>query len=261
MKPITILYAILAYSPITQAAVTSGLVGEWLFDQNILDSSGNGLHGTKTNTTLTTDRFGESGAALHFDGSGWVEIQDAPVLRPATSWTVSAWVRPETLTSPYNERIIDKGGDDYSGIPGYSLMYTPDRRFLFGNTWGGGDQGNIISLTQVQSSDWYSLVGTYDGLNARLYINGQLEAMSPMTWSIDSTKPVQIGRFEGNINPPHWTSLFNGSIDEIRIYDRAITPIEVTDLYLIPEPTTAILTLFSGLFFIARRKTNDTSHS
>lgn len=236
MRPIIVCFAILAHSPITQAAVTAGLIGEWLFDQSALDSSGNGFHGVATSTTLTTNRFGASGAALYFNGSAWVEIEDDPILRPTTSWTISAWVRPETLTSPYNERIIDKGGDDYSGIAGYSLMYNTERRFLFGNTWGGGGQGGIVSLTQVQSSEWYFLVGTYDGFNARLYVNGQLEASSLMTWSIDSTKPIQIGRFEGSINPPHWTSSFQGAIDEVRVYNRAITDTEVTTLYVIPEP-------------------------
>lgn len=255
MKIKTICLAILTCSPLTHAAVTAGLIGEWLFDQNSLDSSGNNFHGITTNTTLTSNRFGQPDSAYHFNGSAWVEIQDNAILRPSSSWTISAWVRPETLTSPYNERIIDKGGDDFSGIAGYSLMYTTDRRFLFGNTWGGGGQGGITSLTQVQAPDWYFLVGTYDGVNARLYINGQLEASSPMSWFIDSTKPIQIGRFEGNINPPHWTSSFNGSIDDVRIYDRAISDSEVTTLYTIPEPSTALLAFLSSSILLRRRRT------
>jgi len=252
MKPIIVCFAILANSP-TKAAVTAGLIGEWLFDNSPVDTAGNNFDGVAISTTTTTDRFGQSGAAFHFNGSAWVEIQDDPILRPASGWTISAWVQPETLTSPYNERIIDKGGDDYSGIAGYSLMYTTDRRFLFGNTWGGGGQGGTVSLTQVQSSDWYFLVGTYDGENARLYVNGQLEATDPMTWTIDSTKPVQIGRFEGSINPPHWTSSFHGAIDDVRIFDRAITDSEVTSLYLIPEPSSASLTAIFGILCLFRR--------
>jgi hypothetical protein len=223
------------------AAVTAGLVAEWLFDGNGNDSSGNGFHAEVTNATQTADHLGVANSAYRFGGSTWAEVADQTSLRSMSSWTLSAWVKPETLTSPYNERIIDKGGDDYSGIAGYVLLYNQNRRFSFSNSWGGGGQGGIESITQVQASEWFFLVGTYDGTTARLYVNGQLEASASMNWTITSTKPVQIGRFEGNINPPHYTSTFFGGIDDVRIYDRAISPSEVTQLQAIPEPSALIL--------------------
>lgn len=245
---------ILASVVLCHADTTTGLVGEWLFNGNTNDTSGYGSNGVATGASLTLDRFSAANRSYDFNGvDQWIEVPDAPSLRVMSNWTLSAWVRPETLTSPYLERIIDKGGDDFSGNPGYMLGYNADRNFTFASSWGGGGEGQVISTTQVNASEWIFLTGTYDGTTARLYVNGLLESSAPMNWTITSTKPVQFGRFQGNSTPPNYTSLFNGQIDDVRIYNRALSPSDVTELKAVPEPASLILSAIGIGVFSARR--------
>ncbi|MDB4409099.1 DUF4394 domain-containing protein, partial [Akkermansiaceae bacterium] len=217
--------------------LNNGLVAYYPLNGDAQDLSGRGNDGNVVGGVVsTTDRTGTDSGALSFNGNNAsIEIADNPSLRPTESWTVSAWVKPENLGIPYNERILDKGGSNGSGIPGYALWYDADRKFSFLSTWGGGVQGErLVSTTTVNSSDWYLVTGTYDGNTSRLYINGSLEASAQNEWENRSTNPLLIGRY---YNTSYWT----GSIDEVRIYNRALSEQEVTTLYGIESnpPATA----------------------
>ena len=190
-----------------------GIVGLWHFDEGIgstaADSSGYGNDGT-----LSGGKFGN---ALSFDGSDdYVEIPSNSSIMP-TTLTVEAWVQPGKTGA--RQSIVSKwdGGADAS----YSLELTAANKFLF-YLHNGTTTESITGTTVVTVGTWYHVAGTYDGSQARLYVDGNLEAgpttlVAPMT---NSNVPLRIGASAGPA-PYSIHSPFQGAIDEVRISDVA----------------------------------------
>jgi hypothetical protein len=91
----------------------------------------------------------------------------------------------------------------------------------------GTSQYQLACTSDVLDDQWHHIVGTYDGAEKRIYVDGVLEDSAPCTGAIDTTNsPVEIGR-----NSHHNSYYWQGAIDDVRIYGRAIAPSEVQALY------------------------------
>lgn len=231
MKARILLLLVLSASLLKAQIPTNGLVGYWPFNGNAYDMSGNGNNGTLINgPTLTTDRFGNANKAYNFVGTSYQEIQ-VPAnasLQPAGAVTMAAWVYL-TSTSTWATVICkryDNNNDPYNSY-GLGLNTFPTN-----SKWSGGiSNGTVGSLSSAVSSanaplnQWVFLVSTYDGANVKLYENGVLVATTPKTGNIGySSLPFRIG---GAVNGQNMT----GKIDDVRIYNRAISACEVLELY------------------------------
>lgn len=212
----------------------NNLVSWFAGEGNALDSKSSN-HGTLQNgTTFQTAKVGQG---FKFDGvNDFVEIPDNASLKPATL-TLETWVKFDSLTSTvtggapagYQNIIFKKNsraaGTGFEG--GYSLVKNPDNRIGIGFNSAGGATDFASSTTFVQAGVWYHIVGTHDGTNIRLYINGQLEGTGTATFPIDyGTTPLYLG----NAQVP-FSGYFNGVLDETTIYDRALTAMEVSSIY------------------------------
>lgn len=179
------------------------------------DSSGRGNNGTISGATWTAGRFG---GALAFNGTtNWVTVNDANSLDLTTGMTLEAWVRPNALNS-WNSVLLKETG---SGLA-YSLYANQDvpRPAVFVQV-GGGDRSTAGTAT-LPLNTWSHLAATYDGNTLRFYVNGALANSAPLAGSITvSTGALRIG---GNA---FWGEYFNGSIDEVRIYNRALVQSEI----------------------------------
>ena len=206
---------------------TNGLIAYYRFNGDTYDWSGNGYDGVGANIIPTTNSLGMTNSAYLFNYSSWVEIPDNVQLRTVTNWTLSAWAMSVNPSS-YNDRIIDKAGDNFSGVAGYQLAYLSDNRFYFGAGWGGGGSG-IMTPAAYAPNQWHLVTGTYDGSVASLYIDGILTTNAALSLVVTSAKPVQIGRFlqTGSGSVSGW----GGSIDDVRIYNRALSAGEVLHLF------------------------------
>jgi len=197
---------------------TEGLMAYWPFNGNANDESGNGHNGTVYGATLTTDRKGNPNKAYSFDGIndyiGLGTISTAGY----TGITVSLWLKPVNI----NEVI--KCMLTYSGyFVCYYSRFTPGKFFcLFDGSSGGEDETNESSTTMA-IENWYHLVGTNDGIYTRLYVNGILENTF--------LEPIATGSQNSFIGKSSSGQFTNGSIDDIRIYNRALTEQEITALY------------------------------
>jgi hypothetical protein len=197
-----------------------GLVAAYSFDEGhgttVIDASGQDNHGTITGATWTLQ--GRFGSALDFDGlSALVTIPDAPSLRLTTAMTLEAWVKPSTVTSAWWD-VIYKGNDNYfleataptgDGVPA-----------------GGGtfDANDVVmyGAAPLAVSSWTHLALTYDGATLRLYVNGVQVASQAQTGSlVTSANPLQIG------GDSIFGQYFQGTIDEVRIYNQALSPSEI----------------------------------
>ena len=176
----------------------------------------NNLEGTIYGATWVT---GYIGKALSFDGSDdYVEVPDNDLLDITDAITVEAWVKLDDVTAKHwivSKYYID-GTDEY----GYELEF--DNSVFYFAIRSGSSGSKVISGGWAVVGQWYHVVGTYDGSYVRLFINGKLVAQGSWSYSIGTNnEPLCIGcRTGGNF-------YFDGIIDEVRIYKRALTPEEI----------------------------------
>jgi hypothetical protein len=204
---------------IPEDTFTRGLVAYWSFDEGsgttAYDASGNGNHGTIYGAKWTQ---GKSGTGLSFDGvDDYVDCGNAASLNITSAITIEVWVKFPKLITEYPSSqwpsIVEKGGSYYIWVNG-------GQNIELGIYKGGAVQPLYLSSSLFQKDVWYHLVFTYDGSYRKAYLNGELKAAGSTTRNIDITaNPVYIGR--------HGTQYFSGLIDEVRIYNRALSPEEI----------------------------------
>ena len=212
---------------------TNGLVGYWPFSGNANDLSGNGNNGTVNGATLTTDRFGISNSAYNYNGStNYINVSNSTSLQFNGAITFSVWFNASTIplggvnSTSY---IMSKGAD--GGTP-YSWTSFLDTGVLSLTMWNSGNGNNGATITNSQltisTNQWYNVIFTFDGTNAKAYLNGQLVSTTPSTYTIFSnTYDIKFGRRHISGLP----YFFNGKIDDIGIWNRALTQQEITNLY------------------------------
>lgn len=196
-------------------------VAEWHFNEGsgatVANAVAGGLHDGVINGAAWTAQ-GKFGAALEFDGvNDWVTVADHPALDLTTSATLMAWVYPTALS---NWRTVVL--KEFPGEACYYLYSGPGDVATGGGRYGGNyvDTGGGAQLPLNQ---WTHVAMTYDGANIRIYRNAALVATRAQTGAFDvSASPL---RFGGNAT---WSSEFwQGRIDEVRLYNRALTAAEI----------------------------------
>jgi chitodextrinase len=207
-------------------AVGGGLVAAYSFDEGAgttaSDRSGNGNNGTLVNATWTT--AGEHGGALSFNGSSAdVTVRNSPSLQLTSGMTLEAWVDPSSISSAWRD-VIYKGNDDY---------YLEATSVGGGNPVGGGTfgsaNGNVVGSAALPANTWSYLSLTYDGAVLRLYVNGALVSTLPQAGAIaTSTTQLSIG------GDSLYGQFFAGKIDDVRIYNTAITASQIQSDMAIP---------------------------
>lgn len=204
----------------TQAAVP-GLVGAWGFEEaagtDVLDASGLGLTGSLDGATRVA--AGRHGAGLSFDGTNdQVVVRHAPALALTTGMTLEAWVRP-TASSGWRTALMKERPDGLA----WSLYASGGTgRANSTSNFGGADR-EVNGTAALPLSAWSHLAATYDGTTQRLFVNGTQVATRAQTGSlVGSSGALRIG---GN---SIWGEWFAGQIDEVRVYNRALSAAEIT---------------------------------
>lgn len=261
------------------AGITDGLISYWALDDgaglNATDSVG-GNDGTLTfggsGTQTPQWTAGKFGGALDFDGIGaFVDCGADVSLQPATV-TVSAWIKvPEY---GYYGQIAGLATDTDLSESGYSLL--ADDYWIsdeIGNVlamWVSGgpgeSDGNYIYNTAVPAppTDWVHVVGTYDGTQTIIYVNG-LGGAPDTTESGDIDYTHITSFYMGVYWTPgfesrEWFLPFIGRIDDVAVWGRAISPDEVSWLYNdgvgnpVPEPMTVTMLSLGGLGLLWRKR-------
>jgi hypothetical protein len=222
-------------APVEEAP--AGPVAAYSFDagagSTVADVSGHGNTGTLANTTWLA--AGKFGSALSFDGaSSSVTIPDAASLDLAAQMTLEAWVRPTALGTTWRTVLFK----EQPGGMAYSLYANNGATRPVGQVSIGGEQ-NAAGSAPLALNVWTHLAATYDGATLTLYVNGAVAGSKPQTGSIDvSSGALRIG---GNSVWPEW---FRGAIDEVRVYDRALTQVEIQTDMVAPIAPDAAATLF-----------------
>ena len=208
--------------------VTDGLVGRWPMDEDsgstAFDTSVNSNDGTLTNGPTRTSGF-HTGALEFDDIDDYVDMGAFTVTDGLGAITVSAWVNMATLTQGAHV-IASKWDNDFGASQSWLLQVSNGTTDFQINTtgWAG-----VFANTGLQIDTWSHLAATYDGSDLRLYINGVEDASSAKTGNLKTpNRNLYVGvRFDNGTG----VGYMRGAIDELRIYDRALTAAEVQSLY------------------------------
>jgi hypothetical protein len=207
-----------------QTIPTNGLVAWYPFNGNANDESGNGNSGTVNGATLTTDRFGKANSAYSFN-SNTISVPHNPALgiTQNSSFTIGLWAfRTGSQTT---QHLIGKR-------PSGAQTFNWQMAFNMGSNEGLLFSGNANSTTYGATSGkdcpinvWVNLVGVYESNSWHLYENGVLIASKTSTlFASDVNTPLTIGN-AGGFEP------FIGKLDDIGIWNRALSALEIQQLY------------------------------
>ena len=214
---------------------TSGLVGWWPFNSNANDESINTNDGLVNGATLTADRFGTVNSAYSFNGvSNYIEVPSNVQLSFTSAYSISVWVNLVAFNSggfPYQPAIVSKinGGDWYGG---YELRGTSDAAGVLKNISTSGNIGGLnvaLNKSGLNINQWYNSIVTYNGLKLKLFIDGTCVDSLNSTGSLQtSSTPLRFGRRGGG---PSYDCWLNGKIDDVCLWNRALTNCEIKQLY------------------------------
>ena len=203
------------------------LLAVWLLWYRPLDAD---THDYSTNindgiANGATQTWGKVSGAYTFNGqSDYINVPDSTSLNPVSGLTIQAWVKWKSIPSSSLNRssLVNKDGDGQ-----YRLQHKQDNSAFEFAVSTSKTSYRVRSTTQPQINTWYHVVGTYDGILLRIYINGTLENTLPASWPlITSTSPLSIGK-RSNLNDRY----FNGNIDEVAIWNRPLSSQEIQVLY------------------------------
>jgi hypothetical protein len=202
---------------------TGKLVGWWKFDESTgstaSDSSGNGNNGVLKGNPVWKPQGGKTGGAIELSGKGdYVEISNEANFDINDQITVSAWVNITDVPQEWTG-IVTKGDSAWR-------LSTSFAKKVF--HFGVSSQSYINGQTTVDSGQWHNVVCVYDGQKISIYVDGKPDVISmPLTVPIGTNDfPVCIGE-----NIELKGRCFHGLIDDVRIYDYALSKNEVVELY------------------------------
>ena len=207
------------------APLPPGLVAAYNFEEasgsTVVDASGKGNTGTISGASrITQGRFGK---ALSFDGvDDWVTVNDAASLDLTTGMTLEAWVYPTVDMTQFATVILKEQPDGAL----YELHANGDQSQPLTSVTVGGRYRVLSGGPWLLANQWTHLAATYDGTIQRFYVNGTQVAQRPLSGPIQvSSSPLRMG---GN---SFWGEFFQGRIDEVRVYNRALNATDIqTDM-------------------------------
>ena len=202
----------------------------WSFDNNTNDSAGNITGTTRGNPTYVAGKVNQ---AINLDGDDYVDLGNPTSLDFGTGdWSVCAWFKTtQTGTGDENKGTIFANGGDQTGGIRYTLAVNEVTSGMMTVTTDD-DVSKIqaTSTTAVDDDAWHHVVGTRNGLQLNLYVDGVLEGTAALPAGYDLSGTTQHNAYVGVIIDNRDGTLikyFIGSIDDVRIYDYALSESEI----------------------------------
>jgi hypothetical protein len=255
IKKILLASAILI-SEIAHSQVSSGLVAKYSFNNGNANDEIGTNHGTVNGAILTTDRFGNPNRAYSFTNGEYITLPDNPSVKSPVM-TVSMWVKIDGYNPGANNQnfiysIVNSKTNAYFGA--YAMcVYSNTGDFLSVNQNNPSQNVTGISLNS-NSGNWQHYVLSMDNDSLKMYIDAQKQWSYfkgfTTTYSSDSV-------YIGASGSTTYAGFLNGSVDDIRVYDRELTASEVTTLFNEPNPVVSITSGLVAKYTFNNTNTND----
>lgn len=230
---------VLSFLNISECGITDGLVGWWPLNSNANDFTEYKNHGTVNGATLVPAFDGKMGYS--FDGTDdYVSLPNNIVTTQHMSdngISYSTWVKGNALG--IEQRIIGQqissGYSDYSS-GGLGISSSNHFKMIAYSSANPGAYQSAVSETTLNTNDWFHVVGTYNAVDKylRVYVNGQQEGVPQIIgeFRLYSNDANRMGAKLHSSTPYH----FNGIITDARVYNRTLSPEEVSILYNATKP-------------------------
>ncbi|MFO1527485.1 MAG: LamG-like jellyroll fold domain-containing protein [Turneriella sp.] len=201
--------------------VPAGLISRYDLSVDTNDNSGVGANLSNANATQTDDRFGLNSRAHKFNGSA--VLTGTTITQATTDITFAAWIQPATLDGAYVGILGNYNGTDGVGGSGGGIFLTPSNQLLFISKTGVGapNANNDCATTYTPPIGVYTHIAVTQssaGPTSRVYVNGSLIRTC--------TPSVAVSFFNGanafKVGEVVFPTRFNGNIDDVRIYNRAL---------------------------------------
>lgn len=216
--------------------ISGPLIAYYPFNGNANDESGNGIHGTiNGGATFTADKNGMPSGAIALDGINDYVLLPSEGVFDLKEFTIAATLKVEDFS---NENWLIYKGPNYGN---YTLMINDDQGYWPGyvsyvHQVTNGNWSAVSSLAPVPLNKFFNVAVTLSPTEFKAYINGKLQ-----TTIAAPPQPV-LNNYNATIGAGGYYSLsnfFKGVIDEVRIYNRALTPTEIRDLHNTPPVANA----------------------
>ena len=230
-----LLFSNIIFSQTPNYVPTSGLNAWWSFTGNAHDDSGHGNDGIVVNATLTSDRFGNNNCAYLFNGTNsHISITNSFFDNGWASWTVSCWINSSSINNSNNN---NNNQCVYNTIPhnGLALSFnwgSSNQYAIWANSNPSNANWDLIlngkSTSNISINNWNHLVVVKSNATYNFYLNGVLD--NTISTSSNTTSYL-CKMIIGSTDSTVVEETFIGKIDDFGVWDRALTPNEVTNLY------------------------------
>jgi gliding motility-associated-like protein len=209
--------------------INQGLVACYPFNGNANDESGNGNNGTVTGATLTADRFGVANRAYLFGGfNNFINVPNsASLASPTTEVTIAFWGRINGFYAFNPTTIFASAVTKGSSTTNYQYRFAVKNNGIL--SFNNNRQWNFTVGTNTNLATWYHFAVTMKDTLMIYYRNGLPVGSSTVTSPITSARNenLRIGRG----NPTNAADQFNGILDDVKIWNRALSGAEIYKLY------------------------------
>src|ERR1017187_1023761 len=210
------------------SSLLTGIVSYWTLDEtsgNAIDVAGGGNNGTPSG--VTQHIAGKINTAYGFNGtSSYIDMGNKANLSLTTSGSISAWIYPTDVT--HMGLIVSKGNPG-SDLNGFNLGFLYNTLYWELDNSTARIQGSCPIAGNIVNNTWYLVTLTWNGSNVNLYLNA-LAVSAPVAQTVtpvSNVYPFRIGARGDNLG----SNLFQGTIDEVGVWNRGLTATEVANLY------------------------------
>lgn len=232
-RGILLIIAVFGFAGPVRADITSGLVARYPFDNNANDVSGNNNHGSLVGAVAsTTDRFGLANRAYSFNGLNTYVLvpASASLNSPTTACTQAGWVLQygtSLVGSGFNPLIMKSNAADNAFM--YRMITNPTYVGAAFNNWN-----TAMSAGQnAPLNEWHHFATVFNGTTVRYFYDGAFIGSQPMVMTItQDNRALTIGA-----DIPGILEIMNGKIDDVCIYNRALSDADILELYGQATPT------------------------
>lgn len=217
----------------TVTSLSNSLTACYSLDGNANDPI-NALNGTVTSAvTSTVNRFNVANSAYYFSGSStsYIELPDDPLLKPSSAISFAVWLKPNNTNASH---IIYTKNNLTSNFEAYQLCIFSGAPVFRVNKSSSLGNNIALSTSTIVPGTWYHIACTIDNSEIKLYLNGVLQGSASTTFSgfdYQTGKKVYLGDSHESFSFP-----YNGSMDNLRFYNRTLTSAEINALYT-ADPT------------------------
>jgi hypothetical protein len=216
------------------ADLNEGLIGYWPFNGNADDESGHGNHGSINGAIPTIDRFGVLKSAYSFDGvDDRIVIPSSSSLNPVDQLTIAFWLNTNSITKDLPTPILHKGGSKNGEFNNREYSVWLDKRHFSLSSAGNNSDQHILNSTDnvVELGKWIFFTAVINRRNhlMKIYLNGQFDVSKEDDYYSFNNNGFSLnfgGRGEGAS-----FAAFDGVLDEVRIYNRALAESEINALF------------------------------